>query len=67
MSLKIKINNTPNKRGSVGRNILKSNPGINSYKGSESGVKKTIPKISLSREKIATRIIKRAKGTNENR
>lgn len=57
----------PNKRGSVGRNILKSSPGVNSYNGKESGVKKTMPRISLSKEKIATRIINSTNGTSEKR
>jgi hypothetical protein len=58
---------TPKSKGSVGRNILKSRPGTNSYNGRESGVNKTIPNKSLSKAKIAIVITTNTSGIKENK
>jgi hypothetical protein len=65
-NLKINRSSTPKSNGSVGRNMLKSRPGTSSYRGSESGVKRTIPNNSLSRAKTATKTTSNAKGISEN-
>ncbi|MFH2140851.1 MAG: hypothetical protein ABIJ97_00410 [Bacteroidota bacterium] len=51
--LKINISRTPNSKGSVGKYISKLKPGTISFRGIESGVKKTININNLSKEKTA--------------
>lgn len=65
--LKINKIRTPKSKGSVGRNILKSSPGIISYNGRESGVNKTIPNKSLSKAKMAIITTTNTNGINENK
>ena len=61
-NFRIKINNIPNSNGSVGKNMSKASPCVNSESGNESGVQKTTRYKSLSKAKIAIKIIPKISG-----